>query len=144
MKPELIHGSSVEIKGMAVLITGKSGSGKSSLALNLIDRGAILISDDQSQLSLEAGKIIVNAPPRIKGILEVRGVGLIQFPTKEKASLGLCVELLEEENRERLPETHFFEYYNINIPVLRLCKYDPLGAIKVELKINAKDKANHY
>jgi len=130
-----LHGTSVEIKGKAALITGKPGSGKSSLALQLLDRGALLVSDDQTHLVLEDGHIIVSPPASLQGMMEVRGIGICQFPYQEKSVLKLFVEICDQRDCERLPEPTFKEYYGIKVPYLKISKGDPLGAIKVELKI---------
>lgn len=140
MKAAPLHGTCVEVKGKGVLITGKPGFGKSSLALQLMDRGALFISDDQTALSQEAGEIVVRAPLALKGLMEVRGVGICQFPCQEKSFLKLFVEICGSIDMERLPEPSFIEYYGIRVPYLKLLKGDPLGAIKVELKVDMKDE----
>lgn len=139
MKTNPLHGTCVQVKGQAVLITGKPGSGKSSLALQLIDRGAVLIADDQTSLSQEEGEIVVRAPEALKGLMEVRGVGICQFPCQEKSFLKLFVEICDSIDVERLPEPIFIEYYGIKVPYLKLLKGDPLGAIKVELKVDVNE-----
>ena len=60
----LVHGTTVEIAGQAVLIRGPSGSGKSDLALRLIDGGAQLVADDQTELSPRDGRLVASAPAR--------------------------------------------------------------------------------
>ena len=130
-----LHGTCVDIQGSGVLICGKSGTGKSSLALQLMDRGAILIADDQTLLSLEREELILQSPVSLKGMMEVRGVGLCSFPVQQKSCLRLCVEICETEELERLPKPLFIEYYDRKIPLLKLNKDDPLGALKVELKL---------
>lgn len=135
-----IHGTCVEIKGKAVLITGQSGIGKSSLALQLIDRGALLIADDQTLLRLEGDHLMAHPPLALKGLLEVRGIGICSFPYQEKSPLALSVEISEDKKRERLPESMFIEYYNIKVPHLKLPRNDPLGAIKIELRVNFNDE----
>jgi serine kinase of HPr protein (carbohydrate metabolism regulator) len=109
--------------------------GKSSLALQLIDRGAVLVSDDQTLLRYENEKVILQPPGLLQGMMEVRGVGLCAFPFQPQAYLGLCVEIAEKDELERLPDPHFKEYYGIPVPLLKLEKDDPLGPIKIELKL---------
>ena len=135
-----LHGTCVDVRGNGVLIQGKPGAGKSSLALQLIDRGAILISDDQTLLSLETEKLVAQSPSPLRGMMEVRGVGLCSFPFQQKAYLKLCVEICEKEELERLPDNLFVEYHCMRIPLLKLGKYEPLGAVKVELKLSHKDE----
>ncbi len=131
----LLHGTCVEVHGKAILISGKPGVGKSSLALQLIDRGALLVADDQTLIRLKGGGLIASPPLLLKGLLEVRGVGICSFPYQEKSTLGLCVDICEEKEAERLPEPTFIEYHGIKVPCLKLAKNDPLGAIKVELRV---------
>lgn len=136
----LLHGTCVEIQGKAVLVCGKPGTGKSSLALQLIDRGALLVADDQTFVRLEEGVLMASPPPNLKGLLEVRGIGICSFPYQGKSPLELCVDICEEREPERLPEPIFVEYHGVKVPSLRLVKNDPLGAIKVELRVGLKDQ----
>ncbi len=144
MKEHSLHATCVEIQGKAILITGKSGRGKSSLALQLIDRGALLVSDDQTLMTLKKGTLMAFPPPSLKGLMEVRGVGICSFPYQEKSPVKLHVDIGEKKTVERFPESTFREYFGIKIPYLRLIKNDPLGAIKVELKIALKEINGEY
>ncbi len=100
----IVHqASAVVIEGRAVLIEGPPGSGKSSLALALIARGAGLIGDDAVTLSAKAGRLIASAPPNIAGLLEVRGVGLATLPLAPPAPVALILTL-GGPPAERLPE----------------------------------------
>lgn len=137
-----LHGTSVDIQGKGILIVGKPGMGKSSLALQLIDRGAILIADDQTHLSYDKEKLVLRPSERLKGMMEVRGVGLCSFPFRLHSYLKLCVEICEKDEFERLPEPLFKEYYAIKVPLLKINKNDPLGPIKVELKLCHKDRSD--
>ena len=69
LSSETVHASAVAADGRAVLITGPSGSGKSDLALRLLDRGFTLVSDDQTIVRREGSKLIASAPPNIAGKL---------------------------------------------------------------------------
>lgn len=103
--PLVMQASAVVIGGRALLIEGSPGSGKSSLALALIDRGAGLIGDDAVTLSVDgAGRLIAAPPPNIAGLLEVRGVGLVRLAIAAPAPVALILTLGGEEP-ERLPET---------------------------------------
>ena len=85
-----------------VLILGRSGSGKSDLALRLIAAGAELIADDRTDLYVARGRLYAKAPKRIAGLLEVRGVGILAVPYARKAEVTLVVELAKKV--PRLPE----------------------------------------
>jgi len=88
----------VAIGGRAVLIEGVPGSGKSSLALALIDRGAALVGDDGVALEARAGRLWASPPPNIAGLIEVRNVGLVTMPTST-APLALAIRLDEAAPR---------------------------------------------
>lgn len=113
-----LHGTSVAIDGHGVLIRGPSGSGKSDLALRLIDSGAVLIADDRTVISRQDGSLILTAPPAIRGKLEVRGVGILKYNAVDSAILRLVVDLTPESEIERMPEQE--EVSILNLPVRRV------------------------
>lgn len=92
MTSTLRQASCVLIHGFAVLIEGPPGCGKSSLALALIDRGAVLIGDDGVALDLRAKQLWASPPPNITGLLEVRNVGLLELPVGQ-GPVGLLLRL---------------------------------------------------
>ena len=97
-----VHGTCVAIDGRGVLLLGASGSGKSDLALRLIDRGAVLVSDDQTELSTAHDLLFASAPATIAGLIEVRGIGIVTLPFVAQAPVALAVRLGEPV--ERMPE----------------------------------------
>ena len=93
----------VAIGGRALMLEGAPGSGKSSLALALIDRGAALIGDDGVTLTRVGERIMASPPPNIAGLIELRGVGLVTLPLAPPAPLALILTLGSGAG-ERLPE----------------------------------------
>ena len=88
----LANVSCVAIGGRAVLIEGEPGSGKSSLALALIDRGAVLVGDDGVALETRGGHLWALPPPNIAGLVELRNIGLVTL-SASPAPLALVVRL---------------------------------------------------
>ena len=102
LSSETVHATSVAIDGRAVLITGRSGSGKSDLALRLLDRGFTLVSDDQTLVRRVGDRLIASAPPTIAGKLEIRGLGIVEVANSSDVPVALLVELASDI--ERLPD----------------------------------------
>ncbi|WP_240686478.1 HPr kinase/phosphorylase [Aliiroseovarius marinus] len=105
------HATTVAVGDAAVMITGPSGSGKSALALELIGLGAQLVADDLSQIVMEGDTPFVIAPPEMPGVIEARGVGLINVPYCPKAQLKLVVDMGQIE-MARLPASPAFTEVN--------------------------------
>ncbi len=136
LSSERIHASSVSIAGKAVLISGRSGFGKSDLALRLIDRGAILISDDYTIVQRRDGRLHATAPGNIRGQIEVRGIGIVPMETVESAPVHLIVVV--DEPVERMPDgPRVQRLAGINVPVVALPALESSAPVKVELALKA-------
>jgi HPr kinase/phosphorylase len=72
-----LHGCMVDMRGVGVLIVGKSGSGKSETAIGLLERGASLVADDMVRIKYVGGELIATAPDLSRGYMEIRGIGII-------------------------------------------------------------------
>ena len=96
--PIVRQASCVLVDGRALLIEGPPGSGKSALALALIDRGAMLVGDDAVTLAPRDGTLWASPPPNIRGLLEIRNVGLVELPVAE-GPVALLVRLDREAPR---------------------------------------------
>jgi len=101
-----IHASCIAIGARGVLLLGKSGAGKSDLALRLIDDGARLVADDRAILFVARGALHARAPESIKGLLEIRGLGIAAIPVRPNAKIALVVRLGREG--ARLPATSLY------------------------------------
>ena len=100
-QPELLaNASCVAMRGRALLITGAPGTGKSSLALALLDRGGTLVGDDGVTLSVEDGRVVAGPPPNTAGLIEIRNVGLLEVPVTS-APIAIIIHLTPDA--ERLP-----------------------------------------
>ncbi len=129
-----IHASCVAIGGRGVLIGGRSGSGKSDLALRLIDRGAVLVSDDYTQLDREGGVLIGSPPKTIAGKIEIHGVGIVELPFQSGVPIALLAVV--DELPTRLPEPgETRAIAGVEIPVIALAGLEPSSPIKVEWAI---------
>src|SRR5690349_5634122 len=102
LSSETIHASTVALDGRALLISGPSGSGKSDLALRLIDRGFSLVSDDQTVLRRDGDRLLASAPPSLAGKLEIRGIGIVEVETVSDVPVALAIELAGDI--ERMPD----------------------------------------
>lgn len=99
------------------MIMGTSGSGKSTLGLILMGLGCTLIADDRVHLSAEAGAIVATCPPTIEGLIEARGVGVLNAQHATAVKMVLAVDLDQLET-ERLPQRHLFTHLGCELPLI--------------------------
>jgi len=104
-----VHGCAVLVGTHATLIRGPAGSGKSRLALSLIEaaasgqlRFARLIADDRVALAAYHGRLLARAPSALAGLIEVRGLGIRRIAHEPMAVVSLVVDLAAPDG-ERLP-----------------------------------------
>lgn len=137
LQTEQIHATCVAIDGCGVLIRGPSGSGKSDLALRLIDQGAQLVADDRVDLNMIDGKLHASAPARLRGLIEARGVGIMRIEALAKARLYLVVDLVAQSDVERLPETTTMDLIGNPIRTIQLNAFDVSAPAKIRLVVRA-------
>lgn len=125
-----LHATAVAIGGRAVAFTGPSVAGKSDLALRLIDRGAVLVSDDQLLLDRVGDLLLASAPATIAGRMEVRGVGILSLPHADAVPLALVIDLATPP--ARLPEPAHRDYLGIMVAQAALSPFEGSAPIKVE------------
>jgi len=135
MELKRFHATSIVFDNCGILITGKSGFGKSDLALRLIDSGATLISDDQTICKKKNGEIFLFSPKETKGLLEVREVGIITVPYVEDVKLAMVVNLVDIEG-ERMPENKMLRILGVKVPKLKINAMKPSSVVKVKVKLN--------
>lgn len=127
----LIQASCIAIGGRAVLIQGLPGSGKSSLALALIDRGAILIGDDGVSIAAQGNLLLASPPPHITGLIEVRNVGLVNRPVAASVPVALVLRL--DPAAPRFPEEpESIAIAGITLPCLALWPDSPVLPLRAE------------
>ena len=124
-----VHATCIAVDGVGVMLRGPSGSGKSDLALRLIDGGGRLVSDDRVALVVgtgaDAGRLIARAPAAIAGLIEIRGLGLLPAPGVASAPVALVVDLKPGEEIERMPDPARCAYLGVDLPLIAL---DPFRA----------------
>ena len=113
----IMHATCVDINGSGVLIVGRSGSGKSSLAINLIALGSTLVADDQCELVKKNNKLCVFKPTSLPSSIEIRGIGLVSVPMVVETSLDWVVNM-DEAEKERMPDLRFTEIDGYKIPTI--------------------------
>lgn len=113
----VLHATAVALGDKAVLITGASGSGKSSLALEMMARGATLVADDRVILSRSQHGVVLSCPGPLSGMIEARGVGVLHASYRSPVALALVVDMDHAET-DRLPVHHTITYLSQTFPLL--------------------------
>lgn len=133
MKP--FHVTCVAMDGLGVLLRGVSGSGKSDLALRLIDEGARLVSDDYTRIENDGGKLVAMAPDTIKGLIEVRGIGVVRMDSIAKVNLALLIDLVDAEQIDRLPDKASEEIMGVELPRIAIAPFESSSPAKVRIAL---------
>jgi len=152
MKGFHVHATCVAVGGHGVLIRGKPGSGKSELALRLIDAPGygsgndiwtgVLVADDQTHILLRDGKLFASPPPALAGLLELRGQGILTLPQRSPVAVALVVDLMADHEIERMPEDHEMttELAGIALPRIQLDQAQPAAPAIVRTILTARLK----
>ena len=135
MSIKRLHATSVAIEDNGVAIFGDPGSGKSDLALRLIDSGATLISDDITVFSKLEKNINLFGIENTKGLLEVREVGIITVPYVEGIKLKLVVKLTDKVIK-RIPKKNQINLLGLKFPKLEINGKNSSSVAKVKVKLN--------
>ncbi len=142
----LFHASCVRVLDSGILLRGPSGSGKSDLALRLIDRGAMLVADDYVEIRLEAARATARPPERLAGLIEIRGAGLIQMPWHPSVALDLVVDLVARAEMPRMPKAETVDIAGAPLPRVALHAFDASTPAKIRLladRIATAEESRH-
>lgn len=127
----VVHGTCVDLGGSGVLLRGPSGSGKSDLALRLIDGGARLVADDQVEITRDGDVLMARAPEALKGRMEIRGIGIVPADVTDEARLGFVVDLVAPDLVERMREPRTVSLLGIALPAIDLAPFEASAPAKL-------------
>jgi serine kinase of HPr protein (carbohydrate metabolism regulator) len=136
LSAETLHASTVACQGRAVLITGPSGSGKSDLALRMLDRGFALVSDDQTIVKRDGDRLLASPPPNIAGKLEIRGLGIIDVDHLTDMPVALIVELTLSEIQRLPDDSRERPILGVNLPLVTIDAMTASAPSKVALALD--------
>lgn len=136
---QTVHATAIVVGSAGLLFVGASGAGKSRTAFACLAaaqaRGwnAALVADDRTELAVRGGRCLASCPQPIRGLLELRGTGIVSLPRVECAVIDLVVALAEPSAATRLPpDSETFSCNAVSLPLLRLWHLgaaDPLSCI---------------
>ena len=121
---------------LGVLVLGEAGAGKSDLMLRAIDRGFRLVADDRTLVWRSAGRLFGRAPGRLSGLIELRGIGVLQEPALPVAEIALAIRCEASQALERVPEEAFEDVAGGPVPVLRIHALDASAPAKLGRALN--------
>jgi len=138
---EQIHATAVLLDGKGVVLRGPSGSGKSDLALRLIDEGAMLIADDRVDVKITNGQLHCAPLENLAGMIEVRGIGIVKQDFAPTAPVALVVDLVALDDETRLPDSLTHEFFGQNLRYLKLFAFAASSPAKIRLALTVGPQA---
>lgn len=114
---ENLHATAVAIDGRGLLILGRAGAGKSSLAMRLMALGAGLVADDRVLVRRQDDRLTARAPAPLAGLIEARGIGLLRAPYRPEVDLTAVVDLDQPET-DRLPPLRHYPILGVTLPLV--------------------------
>jgi serine kinase of HPr protein (carbohydrate metabolism regulator) len=134
----IIHASCIDIAGIGVLLQGPPRSGKSDLALRLIDGDARLVADDQVELTVREGVLWAASPKALAGRMEIRGIGIVAVPWEPRTPVRLVVDLVAPSEVERMPESSESEIEGVRLHRLALAPFEASAPSKIRFIARAE------
>lgn len=131
MNMHRLHGTCVAIEDSGVLLCGASGSGKSDLGLRLIEAGGALIADDYTDVVNIDGCLVASAPTTIRGLVELRGLGVLRIPYRDSVRLVSVIDLVAPDRVERMPRAATLTVLDVMLPLFRLAPFEASAVAKV-------------
>lgn len=132
-----IHATTVSLDGRGVVLRGPSGSGKSDLAVRLINEGALLVADDQTVLFIEGGRLKAQPPIEIAGKMEIRGVGIIKLGPPAIVPVFLLIDMSDPADVPRMADFAPVELVGQQVPRILLAPFEMSATAKVKLALRA-------
>ena len=136
-----IQATCVAVDGLGVLLRGPSGSGKSDLALRLIDGGAKLVADDGVELRRQGERLFARLPPgapdSVRGRIEVRGLGILPVPIGRRGAARSGHRSGGGRCARAAARAVTVELLGVALPLLRLSAREPSAPAKVRLAVRA-------
>lgn len=151
---QIIHATCLSIAGCGVLLRGVSGSGKSDLALRMIDQvgqglgdvavQTMLVADDRVVIKREHDRLIAKAPDTLEGLIEVRGHGVLPVAYAQSAEVKLIVDLVSPDDIERMPEAAVSScvLLGLDLPNLKLAPFEVSAPAKLRLAVKSLSDSN--
>lgn len=135
--PRLIHATCISVAGRGVLLLGPSRSGKSDLAYRMMcgAEAAKLVCDDQTLVTVEDGKLTAHGPENLRGLIELRGLGLLTVPYMTVSQLHLAVRLVARDDVPRIAELAHFSLYGVDLPQISLHAFDAACGLKLSVAV---------
>ncbi len=138
-----LHATCVAFGPYAVLLRGPSGAGKSDLALRCLSLNCaageepLLVADDQVVVTARDGVAVASAPERLRGLIELRGIGIVAMAYAQSAELVLVCDLVSEERVPRMPPetSEIFEISGLTLPLIRLAAFHASTPLKLKIAV---------
>lgn len=134
-----IHASCISYKNNGIIIIGESGLGKSDLTLRMImEKGAVLVADDRTDVELAGAEVYASCPETIRGMLEVRGIGILKLPFLDRVPVKLVVKLVKDSKEiERLPNKSYHGFDGVEVEEIQLCAFEASAVDKLVIKMDS-------